>query len=81
MIETSHTRASIAEKGGRWPRALRKSALLEKTSRCGGGWAIMPVDVAARVVGQRRRAGQAKPHVAQHAGTRLRLALPTLSEN
>ena len=41
----------------------------------GGGWAIMQGDIAARVVGQRRRAGQAKPHVAQHAGTRLRLAL------
>jgi hypothetical protein len=81
MIETSHLRASRAEQGGRGPRALRKSALTEKTARCGGGWAIMPVDVEARVVGQRRRAGQATPPVAQHAGTRLRLAVQTLSEN
>ena len=36
MIETSHTRASIAEKGGRVPRALRKAALSEKTSMYGG---------------------------------------------
>jgi hypothetical protein len=67
LIETSHTRASIAEKGGRVPRDLRKSALSEKTSMCGGDCAIMQVDVDERVVGQRRRAGQAKPHVAQNA--------------
>src|SRR5215510_8425746 len=36
-IETSHTRGSRAEQGGCWPRALRQSTLLEKTSQCGGG--------------------------------------------
>jgi len=59
LSETSHTRARRAEQGGRVPRALRQAALSEKTSMCGGGCAIMPVDVAARVVGQRGRAGQA----------------------
>jgi len=80
MIETSRLRASRAEQGGRWPRALRQAALSEKTARGGGGCASRQVNGAARVVGQRRRAGQAKPYVAQHAGTHLKLALPTLSE-
>ena len=57
-----------------------KSTMSKKTSMRGGGWAIMPVDVDTRVGGARRRTGQAPPHLAHHACTRLRLAWPTLSE-